>query len=134
MPAFPRAFHKLCTSLEKVFRAHCPAHSQDLQLSAVFLFEDPCSELLSLVSAFRRERNLWNCFQAWEHHRSGVGTLWQWEDIFHRYSCVICAARPMSLVLPLQIDPVSGMVMNLTDLKEFMQVKPAQLSFCPWEH
>ncbi|NWV70707.1 PTPS synthase, partial [Malurus elegans] len=28
---------------------------------------------------------------------------------------------PISLLLPLQIDPVSGMVMNLTDLKEFMQ-------------
>ncbi|NWY43472.1 PTPS synthase, partial [Sylvia atricapilla] len=28
---------------------------------------------------------------------------------------------PISCVLPLQIDPVSGMVMNLTDLKEYMQ-------------
>ncbi|NXU97855.1 PTPS synthase, partial [Cettia cetti] len=28
---------------------------------------------------------------------------------------------PTSRVLPLQIDPVSGMVMNLTDLKEYMQ-------------
>ncbi|NXC80878.1 PTPS synthase, partial [Cercotrichas coryphoeus] len=29
--------------------------------------------------------------------------------------------KAISLVLPLQIDPVSGMVMNLTDLKEYMQ-------------
>ncbi|XP_074705091.1 6-pyruvoyl tetrahydrobiopterin synthase isoform X2 [Strix aluco] len=54
-----------------------------------------------MVSAFMGEWNHWSClyavFSLWEHHGRRAGT-----------QCV-------------KIDPVSGMVINLTDLKEYMQ-------------
>ncbi|NXI21085.1 PTPS synthase, partial [Sterrhoptilus dennistouni] len=48
---------------------------------------------------------------------NGHGHNYKAQILLSDFCCQVTNLR----VLPLQIDPVSGMVMNLTDLKEYMQ-------------